>query len=294
MKLTQNQQLMKYWIEERERVRRFKEAGSLKPWSSDLIFCTTYFCNIHREDDKVTKWIRENWTYGFCPEYYDFAMIVARLFNLPSTLEAIGQPHVYKDINSGHNPDIEEIDNWIEFAYSMLDWRKNNQHHKRQIWSGAYIVSTNGKKMDKLEYCFYLLRKAVKPHILGECNTLQEAHTELMKIEGLASFLAAQVVADVKNSEGHPLSWAPDWHTFSAPGPGSLRGLSWFWEDDIREKDYRSAIHDARLVLTYAGTEHIKKMCDQDLQNCFCEYDKYMRVKNNTGRSKRKYDGFPL
>ena len=29
----------------------------------------------------------------------------------------------------------------------------------------------------------------------------------------------------------------------------------------------------------------------QDLQNCFCEFDKYMRILNGTGRSKRSYNG---
>jgi hypothetical protein len=37
--------------------------------------------------------------------------------------------------------------------------------------------------------------------------------------------------------------------------------------------------------------EILEFLCFQNLQNCFCEYDKFMRVTNGTGRSKRKYKG---
>ena len=35
----------------------------------------------------------------------------------------------------------------------------------------------------------------------------------------------------------------------------------------------------------------IPKFNNQDLQNSLCEFDKYMRILNGTGRSKRSYNG---
>jgi hypothetical protein len=35
----------------------------------------------------------------------------------------------------------------------------------------------------------------------------------------------------------------------------------------------------------------VPALCAQDLQNCLCEFDKYMRVSTGAGRSKRKYNG---
>ncbi|MCH9712860.1 MAG: hypothetical protein K0U20_09575, partial [Proteobacteria bacterium] len=81
--LTFNQKQMIYWITERNHIRELKECGSPKPWTNNIVMQETYFCNVNREDDKVTIWIRSNWHYDFCPEYYDLAMIVARIFNQP-------------------------------------------------------------------------------------------------------------------------------------------------------------------------------------------------------------------
>ena len=279
--LTPNQDKLAYWISERENIRNAKETGLPKPWSKDPVFQTTYFTNVNREDDKVTKWIRENWPYApdhsDTAEVYDIAMIVARIFNNPDTLLEIGQPH-------------RDLETWLWLAEDILEAKRDRGE---RIWNGAYIISTNGKKMDKLSYCIQLIEKMCKsPNITGNCETLAEAHKELMKVEGLASFLAAQVVADLKNSDGHRLFQAPDWWTFSAPGPGSLRGLSWFWEEKITPKNYHEKIKEAMEFLSWEIPGGIMSiLCMQNLQNCFCEFDKYMRVSTGTGRSKRRYDG---
>ena len=39
------------------------------------------------------------------------------------------------------------------------------------------------------------------------------------------------------------------------------------------------------------GSDIVDILSMQNLQNCFCEYDKFMRVTEGTGRSKRKYNG---
>ena len=38
-----------------------KQEGKKPPWTEDPILRDFRFCNIYREDDKVTVWIRENW-----------------------------------------------------------------------------------------------------------------------------------------------------------------------------------------------------------------------------------------
>lgn len=286
MLLTYNQQQMVYWIIERENIRLKKEAGDPAPWSSNPVMQETYFCNINREDDTVTRWIRENWV---CPvttgdlgeelptgETFDFSMIVARIFNLPDCLGELMQPI------DGY------LKQWLEHAVWVFTDRKER---KVNIWNGAYIISTNGKKMDKSSYCLMLLKNiAQSPKITYNCTTLADAHIELMKVEGLASFLAGQVVADLKNTIGHPLYSAPDKWTFSAHGPGSLRGLTWFFEEDVKPKNYQAKIKEAYEILEWELPERILDiLCMQNLQNCFCEYDKFMRVSNGTGRSKRKY-----
>ncbi len=274
--LTPNQEQLIYWITERDSIRKKKESGSVAPWSDNPVMQETYFCNVNREDDKVTRWLRTNWKYELAPDYYDFAMVVARIFNLPDTLSEVMQP-------------LETL-HWLEHAEEVLEDRK---FEDKRIWNGAYIISTNGKKIDKITYCLDLLRKlAINPNVTNNCKTLKEAHTELMKVDGLASFLAAQVVADLKNTNDHPLQSAPDWWSFSAPGPGSLRGLEWFWEEKITRSNFHVKIQEAYELIELELPDSILDiLCMQNLQNCFCEYDKFMRVTSGTGRSKRKYNG---
>ena len=56
--LTEVQETFVYFIHERESIRLRKESGLHQPWTVDPILNDYYFCNINREDDKTTKYIR--------------------------------------------------------------------------------------------------------------------------------------------------------------------------------------------------------------------------------------------
>jgi hypothetical protein len=124
---------------------------------------------------------------------------------------------------------------------------------------------------------------------------LERAYNALIQLEGLGSFLAAQVVADLKNTPEHPLEKAEDWWTWCAPGPGSLRGMSWFFYNEpgrIKPDVFKNGIDKIRKYTdSQLAGGLVPQFCNQDLQNCLCEFDKYMRIRNGTGKSKRKYNG---
>lgn len=256
-----------------------REAGEPKPWTNDVILQGYRFCNIHRELDTVTKWIRDHWSnrYEENPDLW-FAMVVARLVNWPKTL-AMLQPLPY---------------NSPQFIGGMRAAKVANGTN----FGPAYIVSTNGQSMPKDEYLakfvlepMWCLRTALRPK---ENDTLQEYHRVLMGFRGMGSFMAAQVVADLKNCHGNwSLKNAEDWWTWAAPGPGSLRGLSRVagrgavrtgWKDAV----WLEGVNELR--------EHIQEhmdiqICAQDTQNCLCEYDKYERVRLGEGTPKQRYQG---
>ncbi len=283
--LTENQKLFIKWIKGREDIRIMKESDLPKPWSLDKIMQETYFTNIDREDDRVTKWIRENWLYhDGRAGLYEFSMFVARVFNKIETLEAIGQPYLENGSLAG----------WLMEVGSLLEYKRDKGE---KLWSGAYIISTNGRKIDKLQHCIELFQMH-DPLICSNFSRLQkqvslaDGHEMLCQVYGLASFLAAQIIADLKNTTGHPFSLAPDRDTFSAHGPGSLKGLSYFFEEKVTPKNYQEKINQARkMVLPYLSGAIMRKLCMQNFQNCFCEYSKYMRILEGTGKSKRKYEG---
>lgn len=291
-----NKEQLAYWMLERENIRQKKEASLPKPWTEDWVFQTTYFCNVRREDDKVTRWIRQNWNPAvFGWDDYEYAIVIARMLNWPDTLEDL--------LGLGWIGNIKEIQWKLESLASM------GEH----VWGSAYVVTTHGLRMPKAQYlCENVLPAAYKALGAGRWRKayasgpvyLAQRYEELMQLEGIASFMSAQIIADLKNTPGHPLVDAEDWAAWSAHGPGSLRGLQWFYGKDghmqkekIRPMDYELGIlgvkewllsnHPAALWPLF----HNKNINMQDLQNCMCEYDKYMRVLHGTGRSKRHYDG---
>ena len=125
-------------------------------------------------------------------------------------------------------------------------------------------------------------------------RTLAEAHGRLVKCKGLASFLAGQVIADLKYVK--PQRDALDWETWACPGPGSRRGMNRVlnlpvhsrW-DDSSWLGYLQILHEQLQPKLRAAK--LPSMHAQDVQNCLCEFDKYERVRLGEGTPRRKYPG---
>jgi hypothetical protein len=263
------------FIKEREKVRVAKEAGKQQPWTKDSILASYRFCNVRREDDRVTRWLRREYYQAFeMDKEIWFAAVVARLFNQPDALQAI--------------------------APYIVPWKPEKVRqilHKRRDaglrnFNAAYIVSTNGVAMDKVDYIvtrvlgpLWAARKALNIPLDGTLRTLYE---QLTQFDGLGSFIAAQVVADLKYMR--PYNKAPDWWTFAAPGPGSRRGLNRVNQFPtglmLPEKGWLAHLTD---MLERVNKKLPEPLHAQDLQNCLCEFDKYERARLGEGRPKQLY-----
>ena len=262
-----------YWIAEREKIRVKKEAGEMRPWTADPILDKYRFCNVRREDDKVTRWIRRNWSK---PEHPNFilAMTIARLVNWPDTLEELKFPEV-----------------WDEHHFINIINRR--QARGQKAWSSAYIVSTNGHAVAKPVY----VAGAVLGPIAARCaagvwpTPLRGLYGALRAFQGVGSFIAGQIVADAKNTIGSVWRWedTPDWFEFVVPGPGSKRGLA-----RLLGKPAPYTLSDTLFMMRFdvaasAALEIDNELCNQDIQNCLCEFDKYMRVKLGEGTPRQHY-----
>jgi hypothetical protein len=273
-------ELLMYWIQERHRILTKKQSNESKPWSEDPVFQNTYFCNVRREDDKVTKWIRNFYSPYAGHPLFEFNILLSRFLNRIETLAGVG----YMDVYDPHG-----LERYLEGVADA----------GFTIWGGAYVITTHGIKMPKLHY----LTRRVLPSAYGRLERLapalqgescRAAAEVFERIEGVGSFLSAQIVADLKNTKGHPLNEAKDWWTFVQPGPGSLRGASWFHYGQtgkVTPATFQTEFKGIRYYVDAKWPAEIPRICNQDLQNCLCEFDKYMRVKNGTGRSKRRYNG---
>lgn len=270
------------FVMKRELVRIRRKAGQPYPWSDDEIINTYRFTNVRREDDAVTGWIRDNWRKPNAkdPDLW-FAMMVARFINQPATLERLGYPVPF-------DPD------------KMLAVLSTPNPGGVSIWRVAYMVrsDTEYAGKPKAEYLIeaqfksaWMARELIRPR---KEDTLNSYHMKLMDLlYGMGSFMAAQVVADLKHAP--PLKNASDWSTFAASGPGSRKGLNAVMGRELdspwTEDKWRTA--HARLIEALAPKIKDKelplKLDAQDWQNCLCEFHKWWKAYTGVGRPKQKF-----
>lgn len=270
------------FIKERHSIYLRRQKGAAKPWTQDPILRQYRFCNMYRELDTVTMWIRENWREPFAgDEDLWFAMAVARLLNLPSSMAAVGYPVP-----------------WSAGQFKKILALRKARGEK--IFNGAYLVradavDTRSKAdylADKVLTPLWKRRDYVRPR---EGDTLATFHARLMEFRDMGSFMAAQVVADTKYAG--ILQQAEDWDTWAAPGPGSLRGLNRAigraLDETWKPERWLAAVQELNRqvnILLRKNTSW-EPFHAQDTQNQLCEFDKYERVRLCEGRPKRLYAG---
>lgn len=253
-----------------------------KPWTHDPILQDYRFCNVYRELDRETMWIKDNWREPLKDHsYLFFAMTVARVVNWSPTLEEMRLPVPFD------RGDFVRIIN-------------RRMALGQQVWTGAYMITTHGNAMPKQQYYadrvlkpIWDARKFLAPK---EGDTLASFHQRLSAQEGIGSFLAAQVVADTK-WHGH-LKNARDWWEWAAMGEGSRRGLNRVFDrpykqrmnPQVWQRDFDMLWREVNKVIIN-GRTNLLMIDAQDLQNCLCEFDKYERVRLEQGRPRSRYNG---
>lgn len=256
---------LKYWIDERQMIRVKKEYGLPKPWTDDPILQTYRFCNVHREDDKVTRWIAQNWRkpYDGHPNMVG-AMAMARLVNWPDTLAELGFP-----------------EKWDRKHF--IDVIAARKARGEKAWTGAYMITAEmgegapSKEVSVAKTLDWFFED-------GWClDTCRNAWTDFQEAPRVGSFISAQIVADLKHTS--VLYNAPDRDTFCAPGPGSMNGLNWLLRQPMtrnwKQEDFEHEVNELRTLV-----HDVEPMDAQDMQNCLCEIFKYQR-----GSSRSKYPG---
>lgn len=253
-----------FWVGERERMRFRRAEGHPPPWTTDPILHHYRFCNVDRCYDRVTQWIHNNWLKpnNGAPSL-PFAMAVARMVNLPETLADLGYPYIWD------NPRFIEV-----LARRKLAGKK--------VWTSAYMItggySAGGESKEviiaRVLTTLYnrLLMTPVK-----QGDTLDDASFKL-RVPGIGTFLSAQIIADLKYN--HVLEEAKDWDWWCAPGPGSTLGLNFLYERPeltaLNEAQFIREVNEVKTLLRHAGV-HLDA---QNVQNCLCEFSKYVRAKH--------------
>lgn len=266
-----------YFVTERETVRLNKEALRLPrvQWTQDEILQTYRFCCVRREHDRVTRWIADNWRtpHADDPDLW-FAMVAARFINWPPTLVHLGYPVPWEP----------------ERFRAVMSGRSGKSY------TGAYMIRSDKEWAGRPKHDYLATaqfsplwekRETLRPR---PDDTLNSYHMTLGQFYGMGSFMAGQVVADMRYVE--PLRSARDWMTFATSGPGSRRGLNRLLErgvdDPWTEDEWRGSLARLQTRLNDA-LRWDEPLHGQDAQNCLCEFDKWERVRLGEGRPRARY-----
>lgn len=271
-----------YWITERESIRLKKEAGEKKPWTDDECLSAYRFCNVRRMDDKVSRWLEETWYKPyFNHKNMLWACCIARFFNKPESLGKVTQL-------------VFQNSSWSQIKTDVSVEMRRLKEKGETIFNGAYMVRGNDG-CDKVSSVMdYYVQSVVDKKIKVDSTSMEGTWSDLKECYGWGSFMAGQVVADLRHAvEGtwlDKLTWAPI-------GPGSQRGMNRLLERPLKnvipQKQFENELtfqyESLKKTLPSSIVGRIELM---DLQNCLCEYDKFNRVVNSEGtKPKQKYDG---
>lgn len=273
-----------FWVEEREHIRQAKEAGRPRPWTAHNILHKYRFCNVRREDDRVTIWIRKH-----IREQFDnhpllwFMLCIARQINWPPTLR-----------------ELMEGDGWPDHQrFHPFDLAAALRHRKAQgkkVYTGAYVISAPHQKGgNKQDYIGQVVlgdlwdrREVFRKYLRAE-PTMRGMHELLMRSHGWGTFMAYQAVVDMRWTNIFGAD-PDDAYIWAAAGPGTIRGLN-----RLHGRALKFALPQGQALKEMLAIYKILKKetgVDVDLSdvpNALCETDKYLRVKNGEGTPRTLY-----
>lgn len=288
LKLTPVEQFL-YWIRERHAIALRREAGAEKPWTDDEILRDYFFTNPYREKDKTTSWFRTNVRE---PLRDDPAVILAttifRWFNFIPTGEILTR--------GGRNLLLEWSD---EDALSRL---RTIRDSGGQVFTGAFMVNSPPGE-PKLEAICRRISKvwAYRDKLIRrvrDWTTMQFAHSEFSRFEGIGGFGAYEIVCDLRFT--YVLENARDKCIWSNPGPGAVRGLYRVLGRQLKTKGNASCPPIPRdweektqwlLATVRRELPDLPPFEMREVEMSLCEVDKYVRLLKGEGKSKRRFAG---
>lgn len=288
-----------YWMNERQNIRIKRYRGDPYPWTKDPILSGYRFCEVFREDDKVTKWIVDNWLKpNLNHRNLWIACCVARQINWPDTLKEIGFP----DYAPG------KYKEWGDHAIDVMDTRMKNG---KKVYTGAYVIYGGpGKSKGFPNKSSWTINGVIYPlersregfdeyfqDIPENERSFRAVCQSITGYPGWSGFMADQAVCDMSYTP--LLNKAVDLSSWCNPGPGCVRGLNRLFNRDLKSKlTVSQAVSEMQMLLKIANSsmspleDHIPKpILIHTIESGLCETDKYLRLMSG-GRVRSTYSPF--
>lgn len=263
---------------ERYRIMLNKNHSAPKPWTEDKVLQTWRFCNVHREDDKTTRWFADNIRNKITdPVHVSQATVAFRWFNRIETGEKI-------------------LDLLLDPIWNEVEARRRLKDVQPLV-TGAYIIKgmDGFSKLDGVLECIKWAVPKLREMVPRWGYSLQGAWESLQSVAYLGPFMAYEIVSDLRWTPA--LNQAIDINLWANAGPGCTRGLGWVVANDPTRFQYgsKSSQKEMLTVMQLIRNKHNyywppswKGWEMREVEHWACEFDKYMRAEKGE-KLKRRY-----
>lgn len=254
------------FVLERHNIWKRRQTGQPQPWTDNPILATRKFTNVFRWLDPGSQFvITDLLEDGLPPEEFLMRCFLYRHTNLPDAWRA------YRN-DTGSYPTGDDLGDLQEF------W-KGYRDEGGRVFSGAYMIYPQSAVpgTDKIESIIDLTRRLFVSskrltHDFFKTNSQVERFMALKTNKGVADFMSMQILTDF----GYSTEFRED--EFVVLGPGAKRGAEALLNG---QKGDLSAVHKQMLGLILIEWETPeamgRRLSAMDVQNCLCEFSKYVR-----------------
>lgn len=269
------------------------------PWTKDYIMQNERFTNVYRELDPGTQYAINKILEIDAPKPDKiFNIMIYRLIGRSETHAAIGFQELSK-----FNPKILK---------SKLKYIRDVENKK--VFTAAYMVGGYSKMGSKdkivnitrlftnLHNIFYSIYEKI-----NACKSSEEVYKVICSLYGFGNFLSYQILVDllyplkIYNYRGLLPYSNNDW---ASAGPGAKRGIIMLlkrgvkanylevmrWLNENQHNEFERLNSKFCYIKDFNGSQLDISLAN--IQNCLCEFHKYIKISNGTGRGRRKF--FPL
>ena len=274
------------WINERHSIYQRRLSGAPPPWTNDPILQEFKFTNPFRENDRVTVWMRENWTKPNGNRSHGEIIFNCCLFRMIGTSE------------------FAEAHGWVTWNFNP-DWTKNLVQSRidkgLRTFTGAYIITNQGLKAPKSEVVVdhFLTpiweNKEALAQIAQATQSLQALHEAMGAYKGWGGggFMSYEVVTDLNYTP--VLDKAKDRFSWANAGPGAIRGLNRILDIPLKKGMTQPIANEHMVRLLKEAPNHVlphvplKEVDMRTIEHSLCEWDKYERVRLGQGKPRSIY-----
>lgn len=270
-----------YFYFMQERMDMFwRKCEGMHHLTDDPILREYKFTNVYRACDRVSQYLISQVIYKdveqYTPEDTILRILVFKIFNKPSTWENILQ----------HYGDIR----YKDFDVKRLSDILTKQRQTEAIFNNAYIMTGSCYRYQSLRYKHERWLQMVADEFVSgrvldailRSKSLEEIFKRLSNCSFIGGFLAYQYAIDFNYSPYLNFSE----NSFVKAGIGAIRGITKCFK--THGNSYEDAIRyiqdNMEVLRKRYGYTHFRPLPSHeptliDLQNCFCETDKYLRAK---------------